>query len=159
MFDHVQASTQQQRGTPIRESHIRFYLEHNFTIQQIANMFGCSRRTVERRMGEYGNSSRDRYSQIGDNDLVTLVSSFVSQNPNLGQRSIDGLLRTQSVVIKRQHLRETMWAVDPEGVQVCLRCSLHWREYHVEGPNALYHVDGYHKLVRWKMVIHGDSFS
>ncbi len=93
VFDQVQACTRQQRGRPlipIRESHIRFHLEHNFTIQQIANMFGCSRRTVERRMREYGINSRDRYSHISDSDLVTLVSSFVSQNPNLGERSIDG---------------------------------------------------------------------
>ncbi len=48
-----------------------------------------------------------------------------------------------------------MWAVDPEGVQVRLRRSLYRRVYHVEGPNALWHVDGYHKLVRWKLVIHG----
>ena len=29
------------------------------------------------------------------------------------------------------------------------------------GPNSLWHVDGYHKLIRWKIVIHGgiDGFS
>ena len=29
------------------------------------------------------------------------------------------------------------------------------------GPNSLWHVDGHHKLIRWKIVIHGgiDGFS
>ena len=54
-----------------------------------------------------------------------------------------------------------MRAVDPEGVQLRLHRSLHRREYNVEAPNALWHVDGYHKLIRWKIVIHGgiDGFS
>ena len=54
-----------------------------------------------------------------------------------------------------------MWSVDPEGVQMRLRRSLHRREYHVAAPNSLWHVDGYHRLIRWKIVIHGcvDGYS
>ncbi|CAJ0927556.1 8614_t:CDS:1 [Entrophospora sp. SA101] len=29
------------------------------------------------------------------------------------------------------------------------------RKYKVSGPNALWHIDGHHKLIRWKIVIHG----
>ena len=29
------------------------------------------------------------------------------------------------------------------------------RVYSVEGPNSLWHIDGNHKLIRWKVVIHG----
>ena len=88
-----------------------------------------------------------------------MISSFVSSNPNLGERSVDGLLRSQGVVIPRQRLRDAMR--DPEGIQLRLRRSLHRREYNVEAPNALWHVDGYHKLIRWEIVIHGgiDGFS
>ena len=33
--------------------------------------------------------------------------------------------------------------------------------YHVDSPNALWHLDGYHKLIRWRIVIHGaiDGYS
>ena len=112
-------------------------------------------------MQEYGISSRSRYSTISDSELEAVISSFVSSNPNLGERSVDGLLRSQGVVIQRQRLWDAMRAVDPEGVQLRLRRSLHRREYNVEAPNALWHVDGYHKLIRWKIVIHGgiDGFS
>lgn len=31
----------------------------------------------------------------------------------------------------------------------------------MEAPNSLWHIDGYHKLIRWKIVIHGaiDGYS
>lgn len=29
---------------------------------------------------------------------------------------------------------------------------LHRRKYHVISPNALWHLDGYHKLIRWRIV-------
>jgi len=112
-------------------------------------------------MREYGISSRSRFSTICDSDLEAVVSSFVRNNPNLGERSVDGLLRSQGVVVQRQRLRNTMRAVDPAGVHLRLRRSLHRREYRVEAPNSLWHVDGYHKLIRWKIVIHGgiDGYS
>ena len=146
---------------PISESHIRFYLEYNFSIKQIADMFGCSRRTIERRMRQNGINPRERYSSISDDDLQEFVSSIALHNPNLGERSVDGILRSQGIVVQRQRLRDVLWSVDPEGVHLRLRCALHRREYSVHSPNSLWHVDGYHKLIRWKMVIHGaiDGYS
>ena len=42
-----------------------------------------------------------------------------------------------------------------------MRGVLHRRQYSVSGPNALWHIDGYHKLIRWRTVVHGgiDGFS
>ena len=48
-----------------------------------------------------------------------------------------------------------MWSMDPEVIQIRLRRSLHRREYEVAAPNLLWHVDGYHKLIQWKIFIHG----
>ena len=35
------------------------------------------------------------------------------------------------------------------------------RKYHVERPNEVWHINGHHKLIRWRMVIHGgiDGYS
>ncbi len=35
------------------------------------------------------------------------------------------------------------------------------RQYSVESPNSVWHLDGHHKLIRWRFVIHGaiDGFS
>lgn len=41
------------------------------------------------------------------------------------------------------------------------RSVLHVADYNVGGPNHLWHLDGYHKLIKWGFVIHGciDGFS
>ena len=52
--------------------------------------------------------------------------------------------------------------VDPNGVRPRLSQVLHRRKYLVPGPNSLWHVDGYHKLIRrGQIVVHGgiDGFS
>ena len=85
----------------------------------------------------------ERYSSISDHELHELVGSVTFNNPNLGERSVDGILRSQGIVIQRQHLRDALWSVDPEGVHLRLRRALHRREYSVEAPNSLWHVDGY----------------
>lgn len=149
---------QARRGRPtfpIEESHIKFYMEYNFTVAQIANMFGCSKRTIERRMQQYGIRMHERYSTINDHDLNELILTLTYNNPNLGERSLDGILRSSGIIVQRQRIRDALWSVDPEGVLLRLRRSLHRRDYNVEAPNSLWHVDGYHKLIRWKIVIHG----
>ena len=42
---------------------------------------------------------------------------MLRQNPNLGEKSVDGLLRAQGHIVQRQRIRDTIWAV---GV---LRCT------------------------------------
>ena len=47
------------------------------------------------------------------------------------------------------------------GVQRRLRRALHCQIYSVPMSNSLWHIDGHHKLVRWRIVVHGgiDGFS
>lgn len=54
-----------------------------------------------------------------------------------------------------------MLRVDEVGVALRWSIVTHRRVYRVHGPNSLWHIDGMHKLIRWKMVIHGgiDGFS
>ena len=51
--------------------------------------------------------------------------------------------------------------VDPRGVRLRFRQVLHHRRYNVCMPNSLWHIDGYHRLIRWRIVVHGgiDSYS
>ncbi|KAK7105858.1 uncharacterized protein [Littorina saxatilis] len=56
-----------------------------------------------------------------------------------------------------------MARVDPGGVamRALHMLPLRRRLYSVPGPNHLWHIDGYHKLVHWKIIIHGgiDGYS
>ncbi len=54
-----------------------------------------------------------------------------------------------------------MRRVDPLGVAYRWARSIHRRRYQVPCPNSLWHIDSYHGLIRWKLIIHGgiDGFS
>ena len=38
-------------------------------------------------------------------------------------------------------------------MRLCM--ALHRRQYNVPSPNALWYIDGCHKLIRWWFVVHG----
>ena len=63
--------------------------------------------------------------------------------------------------VQQDRVRESLHRVDPIGIKSRIRGVLHRRQYDVPSANALWHVDGYHKLIRWRIVIHGgiDGYS
>lgn len=86
---------------PILRSHLEFYLEHSFTIKQISQMFGYYRKMVEQKIQHYGIPRiRERYSSISDSDLKERITTIAQNNPNLGERSIDGVLRSTGLIIQ-----------------------------------------------------------
>ena len=63
--------------------------------------------------------------------------------------------------VQQSRVRESMRRVDPIGVVYRWSQTIHRRAYHVSCPNALWHIDGNHALIRWKLVVHGgiDGYS
>ena len=101
------------------------------------------------------------FSQIPDTELDNKVSDLLEIRRQIGEKTIASQLRSQGIIVQRQRIRESIRRVDPIGVQLRCRTVLHRRQYNVRSPNSLWHLDGYHKLVRWNFVIHGgiDGFS
>lgn len=66
-----------------------------------------------------------------------------------------GFTATQDTV------RQLLYLLDPDGVSVRRRRRLRRRVYFAEGPNAVWHMDGYDKLKPYGITIHGciDGFS
>ena len=161
----VQEESQRRnvRGRPriqIDEHQLGFLVEGGFRVKDIAGIFSCSRRTIERRMHDLGARASD-YSSVSDAELDDLVGSIVDLYPQSGQKTVSGRLRSQGYRVQRHRVRESLRRVDPSGVEARVRTVLHRRKYHVRSPNSLWHLDGYHKLIRWKIVIHGgiDGYS
>ena len=100
-------------------------------------------------------SSRDKYTSISDEALTEVVEQFTSLCPKIDEKTVDGMLRSRGINVRRQRIRETLYSIDPHGASHRLRRALHQREYKVEAPNSLWHVDEYHKLIRWCIVVHG----
>ncbi len=162
-FDEMIRSRGVAAGRPslvIEQDHLRFFKDNGFKVHDMAMMLGCSKRTVERRLQLYNLSTRD-YTLISDPELDDIVLQMCSAYPRCGEKMTDGRLRAQGIHITRQRVRESLRRVDPAGIQSRIKRVLHRRVYQVESPNSLWHVDGYHKLVRWRIVIHGgiDGFS
>ena len=101
------------------------------------------------------------FSSVSDAELDGLVSSIIDLHPRSGQKTVSGRLRSQGYKVQWDRIREAISRVDPSGVEARFRSVLHRRKYHVRSPNSLWQLDGYHKLIRWKMVIHGgiDGYS
>ena len=153
----------QRPGRPevaIGEEQLCFLIEQGFRIQDIADMFGCCRRTVERKMNKY-HISFHNYSTVSDADLDIMIQEITALFPNCGEKSVTGRLRGRGIRIQRQRVRDSLRRIDPSGIRSRCRRVLHRRQYSVPSPNALWHIDGYHKLIRWRLVIHGgiDGFS
>ena len=152
-----------RRGRPpihIEREQLCFLIEEGFRINDIAAIFSCSRRTIERRLGEFQLRCCD-YSRISDATLDEVVGNVVLLYPHCGEKSVTGRLRSQGYQIQRERIRQSMRRVDPEGVHARMRGVLKRRVYSVQSPNSLWHLDGYHKLIRWGIVIHGciDGYS
>ena len=83
-----------ERGRPrlqIQFEQLQFLLEKNFKVAEIANLFGTGKRTVEKRMNDFGLSARDSYSTLTDQELDELITVIQRDFPNTGSKRVTGL--------------------------------------------------------------------
>ncbi|KAK6495952.1 hypothetical protein TWF481_002997 [Arthrobotrys musiformis] len=125
--------------------------------KEIAEMAGVSLPTLRKRMQDIENLKLD------DQQIDVLVEKEIERFPAAGVRIVRGNLRGEGYLQTRQQIRSSMFRVDPEGLLDLSRVSIprRVRTYYVPHPNALWHFDGYEKLRRWEMWIHGaiDGYS
>ena len=133
-------------------------MEQGFSAREVGVMFGCSKRTILRRAKKHGILLR-KYSLLSDTELDSIVSEITPLFPRSGEKTISGNFKSRGILIQRECVRESLRRVDSSGVREC--CRSHCRKYSVPSSIALWHLDGYHKLIRWCYVIHGaiDGYS
>ena len=133
----------------------------HFRWTKIASILGISRSTLYRRLEEEGIELSDTYSQVSDNDLDHTIAGIKQSHPNDGERLITGHLYRLGIVLPRARIRASIHRVDPINTAIRRSITIRRRIYCVNGPNSLWHIDGHHKLIRWRFVTHGgiDGFS
>ena len=131
-----------------------------FTWTKIADILGISRSTLYRRLDEEGISQHTTYTNITDAELDQKVIAVKNLHPNDGERMMISHLSRRGI-IPRSRLRASIHRVDPVNTAIRRSITVRRRVYHVDGPNCLWHIDGNHKLIKWRFVIHGgiDGFS
>ena len=108
-----------ERGRPrlqIPFEQLEFLLEKKFKIDEIARLFITSKRTVERRMRDFGLSATNVYTSLSDQQLDTMITEIQRDFPNVGCKRVTGLLRARGIHMQQTRIRQSMRRVDPEGV-------------------------------------------
>jgi hypothetical protein len=116
-----------------------------------------SRSTIWRRVKDAG----IQLANISDDELDSIISQFQSDHPNCGQQLILGHLRDKGISVQRNRLRDSVARTDPLRRLVKWHQVISRRTYSVKRSNSLWHIDGHHSLIRWRVVVHGgiDGFS
>ena len=151
-------------GRPPRDisiEEVEYFRQLGFTWTKIAELVGVSRSTIYRYLEREGISPTCKYSDISSSELDQVVAAIKQNHPNDGEKLMRGHLRSAGVIVPRSSLRASIHRVDPVNTQLRRSVTVRRRVYYVDGPNSLWHIDGHHKLVRWRFVVHGaiDGFS
>lgn len=74
---------------------------------------------------------------------------------------VHGEVEWKGIRASLNRVKSIVAEVDPIGSATRWNLQHKKGTYKVKGPNALWHIDGYHKLIKWKFVVHGciDGFS
>jgi hypothetical protein len=96
-----------------------------------------------------------KYSLIEDLDLDTLIRTYKIQKPDAGSRYVRGHLRSVGIRVQKQRVLDSLERVDRVGRFIRRRAVIRRRKYFSSRPNALWHCDGHHKLIKYGFVIHG----
>ena len=84
-------SSRPARGRPkfdISRDQLGHFIETGFSVPEMSEMLGVSKRTVERRLQQFGLSIRETYSDMTDQELDEKVGCFKVDYPHAGYRII-----------------------------------------------------------------------
>ncbi|KAG8896974.1 hypothetical protein FRC00_004972 [Tulasnella sp. 408] len=139
----------------IDEAYLREALasDRMISIAELARILGLSRSTIYRYMKIFRISRS--YAGITDAQLDHILRLYRQHRPTSGLQYIMGFIRKCGLRIQRIRVKESMKRVDGPGRAVRCCIKIKRRYYKVPRPNALWHCDGHHKLIKWGFVIHG----
>ena len=144
----------------INTEQVIYLLERGFKFVEIADIFLVHRTTLWRRLKQEG-LNFNKYTEICDEELITVMKNIYQHHPHTGVSMMIGHLRSIGVVVQQCRVRTILRSLDPANSALRWGLLISRRSYSVPGPNSLWHMDGHHALVRWKLVTHGciDGFS
>ena len=102
-----------------------------------------------------------QFTTISNDDPDDIIRDIKVEHPNDGEVLMAGHLAVRHIHVPRYRLRAAIRRLDPVGTEERRRTTISRRVYSVDGPNKIWHYDGHHKLIRWRMVTHGciDGYS
>ena len=81
------------------------------------------------------------------------MQGIKQDHPNDGEWLVIGHLHRMGIHLPGSRIRASIH--DPINTALQRSVTVRKRVYHAEGPNAMWHIDGHHKMIKWRFVIHG----
>lgn len=123
---------------------------------KMAELYGVGLRTVSRWHENLGCRKRIREgSEDVDGARRAMQDVMGGIGLTWGRRLWMGYLCSLGYRVRDRTIRSLLRELNPHGNAIRLQRKLVRRVYRVRGPNALWHVDGNHKLKPWGFFIHG----
>ena len=117
-------------------------------------MLGVSRWTIHRRVAEYGLEDIRGFDHLSDEELDEIIKGYICNHGRAtGYNLIAGFLNSIGLRIQRRRVRERLAKLDPQNTALRWGAVVARRKYQVPWPNSLWHLDGHHSLIRWKLVL------
>ena len=139
----------------ITKEQLEFLRSMHFNWSDIATLLGVSVSTITRKRREHQlNDESPQWTALSDEELDSIVREISKTTPNLGERRLMGAIRSRNIHIQRRRVRDSLRRVDPVGTALRWRPLIYRRKYSVPCPNALWHIDGNHTLIRYRFVVH-----
>lgn len=137
-----------------------YLLDAGFSMSEISRMFLVHRTTFWRRL-KSESVNFNRYSNINDDTLKHVMKDIQKAHPHCGVAMMMGHLRSRGLYLQQHRVREALRSLNPASSVLRWGLVAKRRSYFVPFPNSLWHIDGHHALIRWKMVTHGgiDGYS
>lgn len=132
----------------ITQEQLSYLSDNGFKAVDMARMFGVSESTINRRLKDFNVRTSRSFSQIDDSALDDVIRNIKIEFPNSGYRMMLGHLMARGIFVPQLRVRESMKRVDPLGTVTRWMHATERRKYSVSSPNALWHIDGHHKLIR-----------
>lgn len=148
-----------KRGRPrkvISEAFLKeaFKPGRNISISKLASSLPVHKNTLKNYMRQY-KITRQPFSTISDVSLDAIIQQYKREHPNTGIRYLRGHLFQNGIRVQRERIIASLSRVDDIAKVILRNKTIKRREYKSSRPNALWHVDGHHKLGPWGIVIHG----
>ena len=141
---------------------VHYLLSLGFSKMKISEILGVTRQTLYNKMKQSSVSGEfQKYTNITDSQLDDVLKEIKAQHLTDGEVMMAGHLISKGIRVQRAHLRSSLHRIDPEGIADRRSIAVKRRVYQVGRPNEVWHLDGNHKLIKWRFVIHGgiDGYS
>lgn len=140
----------------IDEELLTHLLRCGMIYKEIAGIFGVHHSTIGRHARRLGVAPR-QFCAITREDLIAAVDHVLSLGSGeSGYRWVwTTLTRLLAIPVRRDDVQLICAELNPSAVLHRYVRANFRRKYQVPWVNSLWHMDGHHKLIRWKIVIHG----